>query len=398
MTTRTNQATTPTEIRDVFYDDLAAVSDVQLLVLLLGMGTTRHGRGRPKKTWTAIGLATDLMEHAGGRLEHLVESARSADFDRHRFGLGNMLGSRLIAAMELAHRWRRGLRRGGNAKVSLKTVRDWPKQVFERRSGLTEGDLLAIVLSRYPRNKELQPYLEVFSSPETLIKTMTPRAVMVNEKCRAVDRLGYLKIKLYDDPCRRLLATAELARRHRLRAGTESFTLKPGALGLESRYLIKLLDPASPLDRARRRSLIEQARSNPKMSADFATLDRLAKEVGTADYGWAIRHQVQFQALLDDREWHHPAEVLGEPLPYAALVSIAEARAARSGPTPARVAEVQELLEAAELAATEKSIDAFATALLDLEISDSGLERVLAEARRHLAGRRRRSTPEGEAG
>ncbi len=134
------------------------------------------------------------------------------------------------------------------------------------------------------------------------------------------------------------------------------------------------------------------------MSADFATLDRLAKEALTDSHEQAIRLHFQFAALLNRSGWAHPAEVLGEPVPFAALMSIAEATLARHGGTAARLVEVKELLEAAELAAADRPIAFFAKELLDLEISDAGLERVLEQARRRLLERRRRSAPESGTG
>ncbi len=117
-------ATTPTQIRNLFFDDPAQVTDAQLLALLLGTGTTRSAKGLVRKTWTAIELAGDLLVTAGGRLEHLVAGARRADFDRRHFGLGEVLGSRLVAAMELAHRWRRGDQsRGLDRRVPRRTLK-----------------------------------------------------------------------------------------------------------------------------------------------------------------------------------------------------------------------------------------------------------------------------------
>ena len=137
MTVRDDPAArTPTEIRTALFDESVRLTDAQLLVLVLSIGASRHGKGRTRKTWTALELANDLLAAAGGRLEHLIASARRADFDRGHFGLGETLGSRLQAAMELAHRWRRGFERGGDLSVRSEGV-DLIQSVLERDGGLT---------------------------------------------------------------------------------------------------------------------------------------------------------------------------------------------------------------------------------------------------------------------
>ncbi len=390
MVTRDNQATRPQQVRHVFFKTPAAVTDVQLLVLILGTGTTRHGRGQEKKTWTAVELATDLIKGAGGRLEHLVASVRRPNFDLHRFGLGKKLGSRLIAAMELAHRWRRNPRRwrGGRVRHDVDLVR----QVLERESRLTEGELLAIVSSRYPRGqKEFGAALKAFGGPQRLIELLISKVLGSDGNREAALYAVFSGFDTYADGRCRLLAVAELARRHRSRAPAECLVLKPGTLGLRSRYLFKLLDPDSPLEPDRRVSLLEQARSNPRMSADFAILDRLAKEALTDSHEHAIRLHFQFAALLNRRGWAHPAEVLGEPLPFAALMSIAEATLARHGGTAARLVEVKELLEAAEQAAASGPVTAFLKELGETGISESGVRKALEEAKRKLARDHRRA-------
>ncbi len=182
-------------------------------------------------------------------------------------------------------------------------------------------------------------------------------------------------------------AWVELARRHRARAGFERRALKPGSSGLSSSYLVKLLDPESPLDRPTRQRLIANVRSNPRMVADFARLDRLASAAGTGDYQQAIRHHVMFEALCENCEWENPAEVLGEPVPFGALLSIAADGISRSGRRPTPVVRVKELLEATELAAMEEPLTAFVAALVELAVSDPGLERAFQEARRRFRNR-----------
>ncbi len=380
MATRTDlAATTPTEIRESLFEESVRLTDAQLLVLVLGMGTTRHGKGYVKKTWTAIGLAEELLTAAGGRLEHLVAYARRADFDHRRFGLGQVLGSRIVAAMELAHRWRRGFRRGGDTGVRASKDDDLAHRILQRRVRLTEGELVAVLLSRYwIRQNEVEAALAAFSSLETMIERLTPVVYLARRDAGA---WPFADSPFDLEPTCRVLGAIELARRHRARAGFERHTLKPGSFGLKSSYLLKLLDPESPLDRPTRQKLLANVRSHPRMVEDFARLDRLASDAGIVDYPQAIQLHWMFKALLENREWSHPAEVLGEPIPFGALLLIAEAKIDRAAERPARTLRVRELLEAAELAAIREPVIAFAATLAGFGISESGLERAFEEAR-----------------
>ncbi len=384
MTARPDHAaTTPTEIREALFDETVRVTDAQLLVLVLGMGTTRHGKGQVKKTWSAIGLANDLLATAGGRLEHLVASARRFDFDFQRFGLGKTLGSRLVAAMELAHRWRSGFQRGGSPDIRSSQDDDLAQRIWQRQVPLTEGELVAVLLTRsWVWQSKAGTFLAPYPKLEDMMENLTPSVFEARRDagtwpCSDSD---------FESTCR-VLATIELARRHRARLGLERPVLKPGSFGLSSPYLLKLLNPDSPLDRPMRQSLLVNVRSNPRMAADFAKLDRLAIDAGTADYQQAIKHHVMFEALCTNREWTHPAEVLGEPVPYRALLSIAEARIDRADGRPARSLGVKDLLQAAELAASRPPLIAFVSALVELGVSESGLERTFDEARRRYSRR-----------
>ncbi len=371
-TARNHPGTKPSEIRDVLLENPAEIKDVQLLVLLLGTGTARHGRGRTRKTWTAIELATDLMAGVGGRLEHLVDAVRRQDFDLHHFGLGKMLGGRLIAAMELAHRWRRGFRNGGRRTIRGYPQFDLMELILERRANLRETELIAIAMTRFHRRqREVGAILKNYTSPAALIRSLTPQVLTAN-------LYPDLDIQERD----RLYAAVELARRHRAREGTERFELKPGDFGLSSRYLLKLLSPGSPLDLAKRRSLLDKARSNPNMASDFVTLKRLLRDARAEDYWQAIALHVKFEALRQNREWDHPAEVLGDTVPYAALLAIAEAKMVRSGRQATRVLRVKELLEVAEQAAASGPVAECVEALRETGLSEAGMERALVEARR----------------
>ncbi len=369
-------AKTPTQIQELLFNAPESITDAQLLVLVLGMGTTRHGKGRVKKIWTVFALASDLLAEAGGRLEHLVATARRADFDRGHFGLGKILGSRLIVAMELAHRWRKGFKRRGNPGVRLNGDFDLLQEVLERKEDLTEGELVVALLSEFPsEQKEAASHLASYPSPEHFVRSMTPRAYLDSDGWR-------LRLLVREEAVYRLLAACELACRHRARAGFERPTLKKGAFGVSSSYLLKLVDPESPIDRPRRQGLLAKVRQNPRMAANFAKLDRLASDALTDDYEQAIKLHLMFEALCENREWTQPAEVLGEPVAYRALLSIAEAGIERAPRRPDRILRVKDLLTAAELDATRESRTAFVAALVKLGVSEAGLEKVFEEARR----------------
>ncbi len=378
-------AATPFQVRDVLFDDPARVTDAQLLVLVLGTGTTRQGKGQVRKIWPAMELANDLLAESGGRLEHLVASACRDDFDLRHFGLGRILGSRIVAAMELAHRWRRGFKRGGNPAIRTSDDDDLALRILKRKVRLTEGELVAVLLSSYlVVQKEVGSLLAAYASPEDMMKALTPAAFQGSCDAGTWRWLGFRCE--FDSACR-LLAAIELARRHRARAGIERYALKPGSFGLTSDYLIKLLDPESPIDLPRRRSLLEQTRSNPRMTEDFTKLDQLASDAQADSFEAAIKLHVMFEALRENREWTRPAEVLGEPVPYRCLLSIAEARIDRATGSPTRILKVRDLLKAAESAAIREPISELAATLIDLEISESGMERSFEQVRHLIKNR-----------
>ncbi len=94
-----------------------------------------------------------------------------------------------------------------------------------------------------------------------------------------------------------------------------------------------------------------------------------------------------FQALRQRQGWTHPEEIVGVPVPYRTLLSIARAAIRRAAEPPARLLEVQELLETAERAAAVRPVAAFVDALRGLSLSQSGADWALAEARGgYLAG------------
>ena len=383
MTANPQAAKTASEIQIALFQKSMRLSDAQLLVLVLGTGATRYAKEWPKKTWTAIELAQRLLDMAGGRLEHLVASARRSDFDRRRYALGEVLGCRLLATVELAHRWRQGFEGGGDLTVHEDGDIEIRQRVLERDAGLTEGELIAVLVSHYSFSQRAASIFARYSSAEDLMRTLTPASY----RQARLEGIWPLEGDSTKQSACRLLAAIELARRHRARSGFERHALEPGSLGLSSPYLVKLLDPESPLDRPTRQKLLANVRSNPQMAEDFNQLDRLADDAGTDDVFLAIRHHAMFEALNETSDWVDPAEVVGEPVPFAALLTIAEARISGSTGDPARLLKVREPLEAAELAAARGPLIPFVAALEELAVSESGLERAFEEARRRFTSR-----------
>ncbi|MCP3957439.1 MAG: hypothetical protein GY719_06270 [bacterium] len=389
--------TSPKAIREALFADPSQVTDPQLLALFLGKGTTSRRRGEPKRTWTTIQLAEGLLKEAGGRLAHLVLSVHGNTIDLKKFGLGTTLGSRLIAAMELAHRWRRGFHRGGNTRIRSGFGPEILEKLFERKVRGTEGELVAIVLGDHWRDHDkTNRLLAAYASPRKLFQSLTPDAFEVAPADSSSQvRHRASGVELEYSACSRLLTAVEMARRHRQRAKAERSGANLAALGLSSPDLSSLVDPESPLDEALRRSLIEVLRSRPGRAEEVAVLDRLAAEAQTESYEKAVELHRMFEALRRSRKWNHPREVLGEPVAYPALLSIAEARIARGDKPVGRMRNVKKLLEKAEREASSGAIEAFVEALLEQGLSEAGADRAFSEARQRYFERRGRASGPG---
>ena len=386
------QKLTPQEIRNLVCNDLRSVTDPQLLGLVLAIGARgRTARGRAGKSRTMVGLAEVLWAQAGGGLADLVHKTCAHELDLSRFGIGKSIGGRLIAAMTLADRWGRGFEAGEDLSFFTGDGRHLAKLVCDRERRPTEGDLIALVLgTTWPAVENAMLVLDAFGSTRSLIATLCLDDFESSYKSnRIYFRLPDTAVEIELIAFCRLLAAVELARRYRgLEGSRRRVVLEPGALGLQSRELESLLDPRSPLAGEERQRLIGVLRTHQELTGDFAKLDRMAGDAGTEDYEEAAALHQQFELLRQRRQWQHPAEVLGEPVPYGRLLAIAAARIERAGEPSEGVAEVLARLEKAERESAAPLVAAFVQALLKLRVSRAGAERALAEARRRYQTRR----------
>ena len=233
--------------------------------------------------------------------------------------------------------------------------------------------------------------MAAYASPRQLVETLTPDAFEPAE----IEGYHHVRhstsgVRLDYAECCRLLSAVELARRHRKRFKAERSAAKQAALGVHSPELLSLLDPECPLDAESRSSRFAALRAKPELAEELAEFDRLTSEAQTKDYHKAIELHVMFEALRRSRKWTHPREVLGDPVPYPALLSIAEARIKRGDKPTGRLRQIRQLLETAEGAVTREPIKAFVAVLLDLELSESGAARAFKEASQRYRERRQR--------
>ena len=375
---------TPQEIRDLLRTDAAVVTDQQLLALVLAKGSARGRPGKAKKSWTTVALAKDLYEMMGGCLSDLVEKTHANEINLTHFGLGESVGSRLIAGMDLAHRWRCGFKESGDSTIWANDRSDLRRVVFARRGTPSEADLIAVILgSTYPDTENTTHLLNEFGTPQDL---MTSLALDVFESFRkdgAVHfRLPQTNAAIEFGSFCRLLAAVELARRYCAQTGPTPIGLEPGAFGLNSVQLVQLLDPLSPLEREFRTGMIEMLRSHPDLTEDFAKLDVLASDAQTDNYHHAIELALMFEQLRKHQAWTHPSEVLGHQIPYGALLAIAEARIGRASGSPGQLLKIKALLEQAERDAIAEPVEGFVEALLALRVSTASAKKATTEARR----------------
>ena len=377
------------KIRALLRESSAQASDQQLLAVFLAAGSTRHASRRwPKKVWTAMELAEELYAAGGWHLTGLVRKIRAGEIDLGRFGLGKRSGSRLAAAIGLAYRWGHGSL-ADEIRIRGGSLAELGEQIFFQQGEATDAELIALLMGTDPQDgNRARLLLEVFRGPQEFVGTLTH------------DRLQHVLDEVYSRPeireykpefevieQYRLLSAAMLARRYRAQAEVRCEAWQPGALGLDSMELVKLLDPASPLDGELRASLIALMRSQPRFEGDFARLDRLARDAGTESYRQAADLHRMFEVLRQRRQWTDPAVVLGGQVPYGGLLAIAEARIARAAEPPARILELRALLREAEQAATAQPAADFATALIELGVSETGADKALEQARRSYLAR-----------
>ena len=383
----------PQEIRELVCKDVTAVSDTQLIALVLATGTRVPGTrastsGGGKSSWSSMELASNLLAEAGGQLSDLVRETCANAIDWRLYGIGKNIGARLIAAMELAERWRVGAGSAVSSAQASLEARPLSLAVFERQRTPSAVELVALVLGvRLPDIEIAERVVTVFGSLRGLIATLAFDAF------ESFHRKGHIYLRLpstglvieHADLCR-LVAAVEVARRHR--GQTVVMTTEPDSLGLTSANLEKLLDPATPLDAELRQSLVEELRSHPELAADFVKLDRLATDSGTGNYQRAAEIHRMFHALSSRQGWRHPAEIVGEPVPYRALLSLTQATIDRATEPSARILEIQALLQHAERDAAAQPVATFVDALRGLKLSESGAARAFDDAQRGYLGTR----------
>ncbi len=374
---------TVAEIRDIVFVDPSRVTAPQLVALLLGRGTRSKKGDGSAKSWTAVELGEELYGQAGGRLSDFVAAIREGGIDLRDYGIGEKLGGRLITTMELAYRWRRGFRKGGNAEIRSEIDTDLPKLIFERREELSEGELLVPLLMRFGGGEEMKRLLEYCGSPRALVESLEYDSfTAIRKKGRVRMTIPEAGLELRLSQVGWLFAGLELVRRYRLQAKVEGRKLSKSASGLSMGDLVKLLDAERHLDRPLRESLIELLRSHPDLERDFGTLENLAGEAGVDSYEEAVEVHQMFEELRRHKKWSDPAEVVGPQVPFRNLLSVAEAKIAAASRPPKRVIEVREILLAAQRAAFEAPVGAFVDALLELGITDEGAREAIDEAKR----------------
>lgn len=367
---------TPQEIRDLLIADPARITDQQLLALVLAKGSTRRRTGRRQKSWTTVQLAADLYAAAGGRLADLVEQTYADTIDLAHFGIGESIGARLIASMDLARRWRRGFDDGGDRRFSDLSSHRLRKVIFHRQEQVSDADLIAVILAAPSPDQEMaQHLLDELGGLQDLVTSLALDAFEAFRKESILHlRLPKTGAEVKSSAFYRLYAAVELARRYRGGVSLRSGALEPGMFGLKSAQLVQLLDPASTLEEEFRMGMIEVLRSHPGLTQDFVKLDVLASDARTDCYLRAIELALMFEQLRNHRGWSHPSEVLEDDVPYGALLAIAQARIQRASRPAVRIERIQELLEQAEHDAMKGPIEAFVRSLLDLRVSTSSVE------------------------
>ncbi len=376
-------AARPMEIREIVSKNPDLASDAQLLALVLATGTGGPQRAK-KRGFSSLELADALLEAVGGRLGDLVQAVCADAVEWRDFGIGKNIGARLIAAMELAEGWRTSVGAAFADGVQPLAAKALADEVFARRRRPLAVETVALVLGvTTPDLETASGLLAAFGGTGSLVAglkldTFEPAYGRSSLYLRLIG--GGVKVKI--DVLCRLLATVELARRY---GGNEPADTV--SLGLASEHLERLLDPATPLDRDLRHGLVKQLRSHPELAGDFATLDRLTGDAGVDDVHRAAEIHRMFKALVRRRSWSDPAEIVGDPVPYRALLRVARASIERAAEPPARLLDVKQRLEDSERRAAARPVATFVAALRGLSLSESGADQALEEARRgYLAG------------
>ena len=372
---------TPQAIRDLIRADVTEAQDAHLLAILLITDSRVQRVGLPRKSRTCVELAEAVLEVIGGGWDHLVDQALDDAMDLPSFGISLAMGARLLAGVELSRRWRRGFRDSDKGGIRSGAPKELQKRLYERRGKLSATELVAVILGgAEPDEDTAKGLMEAIGGPRQLVDLTLDDFESFRQGSALHLRLSDVTI---DFRCAcRLIAAIELARRYRARKGPELPALKAGMFGLESPLLAELLDPVSRAPSELREATLEMLRSHPKMASDFAKLRRLARDAGTSDFQQAIQLSLMFELLRERPSSTHPTEVLGEQVPYEALLAIARARIERSPKRPVRLLKIEELLERASRQLPEDAIDSFAEALARRKLPEAVADLAIEEARR----------------
>ena len=214
-------------IRDALLSRPSVVTDHELLGAFLGKGV-RAGKKKAdlKRNLTAVKFARELLEQAGS-LAELVRTIGPDTLDH--YGVGEVLGQRLIAGAELAIRFDYNPLTAGDltldsAKAEVE-IQDGDylspdqqqhnayreliiRHIFAAPENLTEGELLAVLIS--------ERWLD-FEATEKVLAVGTP----IGEFIRSLNGGSLARYGLKRKEGCRLIAACEIAKRYHRRVHGE---------------------------------------------------------------------------------------------------------------------------------------------------------------------------------
>ncbi len=379
-----SKPTRPSDLQRLLHRGSVPLSDPQWLALLLAKGTSRRATEHlPKKTWSSLALAEELYAAAGWQLTALVEQTLSGAIDWPRYGIGLGIGSRMLAAMELARRWHGDLESGGDERITTPKLHELSEAFFRRQAELTGGELIALLVGgSYPCAEKAEALLHHFGGLRGLLRDFRFEVFTPTENSSVPSFVpGGGEVSLGVVGCYRLLAAVELARRYRAQAKRPPLAADAALppTSPEEELVYGLLDLDQPINPDQRETLIEALRTHPHFAEAMSHFEELARQAGTKDLREAAELQRTFDLLMARREWQEPAQLVGARVPYAGLLTIAEARIAGSRKPAARLLEVKQRLEQAQHEAATRPVAACLESLRELGVSEAAVARALAE-------------------
>ncbi len=363
------------------------LTDEHKLALLLGRGGVIRGRTKGERRGSSLDLAKAILKDEG--LVGLVAKLTAKEFDFARYGIGPCSGSRLTAGVELMHRWRRGFEGEGESNIATDDAVELQKTIFRQIDEVSDAGLCAAILGEWgrPDIESARSLVAALGSPHELVSTLGLG------RFETFGKAGHFRLHLLGTDLRfgaatilRLIATVEMARYYRDKMDPNVRPLKAGDLGLESRLLVELLSPESPVEMKLRAQMMETLRSHPALAGDFARLDVLAGDAGAENYFRAVELSQLFE-LLCSSSWAHPAEIVGGQIPYDGLLAIAGARIERCTRPPSRIIEVKELLQLARVGVPLGPIEKFVDELAGLDLSAAAAQKAIGEIGRRYFDR-----------